>query len=180
MMDYKAIAAALACLAGTAGADIAAGPKTITLTGPADQRRDIATLDLATDGSYRITWNDAEFDDFFLSMRPFKCLTGRDKHWCHVPYPYAIERRISQEDLTDLEYDLLFLWKGAGDYGINMWNGVYYRLEHQDGRLVGQMYEMDMDLLSAPPAPGNLRPLGAGDLHETDPDGHWLPGLVIE
>lgn len=167
-------------LAGPLQAEITAGVRTIALTGVAGERRDIATLHIAADGSYRIDWKAPEFDDFFLSMRPFKCLTGPDKHWCHVPYPYAIDRNISGGDLRDLEYDLLFLWKGATEYGINMWNGVYYRLEQQGDRLIGQMYEMDMDLLSAPPEPGNLRPLQPGDLHETDPDSHWLPGVVIE
>jgi hypothetical protein len=37
-----------------------------------------------------------------------------------------------------------------------------------------------MDLLSAPPGAGDLRPLEAKDLHPGDPDSHWLPRLIIE
>ncbi len=140
----------------------------------------IATVRLAEDGSYGIDRQDDAFSDHFLSMRPFKCLEGPDRHWCHVPYPYEIARRIAPDDLTDLEYDFLFLWKGATEYGINMWNGVYYRLQAQDGRLVGHLHQIDMDILSAPPAPGNLRPVREADLEEGDPDSFWLPRLVIE
>ncbi|MEM1077710.1 MAG: hypothetical protein AAGI09_04205 [Pseudomonadota bacterium] len=138
----------------------------------------IADLDI-TDGAYDLTLRDAPFSDHFLSMRPFKCLAGAEKHWCYVPYPYENVRNIGA-DFTDLEYDLLFLWKGAGEYGINMWNGVYYKIEAEGDRLVGVMHEMDMDILSAPPAPGNLRPVREMDLEPADPDSHWLPRLVIE
>lgn len=139
----------------------------------------IATVDLSAAGSYDIEMDKAPFADHFLSMRPFKCLEGPKKHWCHVPYPYEIARDVSS-DLTDLEYDFLFVWKDANDYGINMWNGVYYRIEEQGDQLVGKLHEMDMDVLSAPPNPGELRPLSAKHLHESDPESHWLPRLVIK
>lgn len=139
----------------------------------------IATLIIAEDRSYSVTMAEAPFEDHFLSMRPFRCLEGPTKHWCHVPYPYEIARNIGT-DLTDLEYDFLFLWKGATEYGINMWNGVYYKLdEAPDGTLTGRLHEMDMDLLSAPPPAGEMRPLRAQDLHESDPESHWLPQMVI-
>jgi len=142
-------------------------------------RIEIGTLQVAPDGAYDLTLADAPFEDHFLSMRPFRCLEGPSKHWCHVPYPYENARDIGSE-LTDLEYDLLFIWKGAGEYGINMWNGVYYSLEDQGGTLVGALHEMDMDVLSAPPDAGNLRPIAPKHLEPGDPDGHWLPRLVIE
>jgi len=144
-----------------------------------DNRIAIASLTIAADKTYTIDMIDAAFTDHFLSMRPFKCLEGPGKHWCHVPYPYDIKRDISA-DLTDLEYDLMFVWKGSTEYGINMWNGVYYRLSDQGDTLTGEMLELDMDLLSAPPPAGELRPLRAQDLHESDPDSHWLPRLIIE
>ena len=143
------------------------------------QRIRVATLNIADDGTYDMVMDEAPFNDHFLSMRPFKCLEGPQKHWCHVPYPYEIARNISA-DLTDLEYDLLFVWKGATDYGINMWNGVYYQLEQKDGVVTGALFEMDMDTLSAPPPAGELRPLRASDLHESDPESHWLPHIIIE
>ena len=124
--------------------------------------------------------NPGPFEDHFLSMRPFRCLEGPERHWCHVPYPYEIERNIS-DTLTDLEYDFLFIWKGATEYGINMWNGVYYKLEAEpSGRLVGVLHELDMNLLSVPPEDGVTRPLKPGDLHESEPESHWLPRMIIE
>lgn len=145
----------------------------------AGARIQIATLEVAQDGQYALQMADTPFNDHFLSMRPFKCLEGPAKHWCHVPYPYAIKRNISG-DLTDLEYDFLFVWKGATEYGINMWNGVYYQLEAQGKQWIGTLHEMDMDSLSAPPPDGELRPVRASDLHQSDPESHWLPRLIIE
>lgn len=167
----------------SAQADVLEGTRTISVRTSDGASTEIGTVEFSPgpDGtSYTITKNETVFSDHFLSMRPFKCLEGADKHWCHVPYPYEIRRVVTPDDLTDLEYDLLFLWKGATEYGINMWNGVYYRLTMESDRLVGQLHEMDMDQLSVPPQPGNLRPVGESDLHEADPDSHWLPVLVIE
>ena len=162
----------------TAAAAVAE-PRAVYLEAQDGTRIRIATVDVAPSGDYTVSMAEAPFNDHFLSMRPFRCLEGPAKHWCHVPYPYEIARNVSA-DLTDLEYDFLFLWKGSTEYGINMWNGVYYKLADAGGRLVGTLHEMDMDLLSAPPAAGVLRPLKAGDLHESDPGSHWLPRMVIE
>lgn len=173
-MKFAIVGAAL-CISTPAIAET----RSVFLEDNSGERIEIATIELKQDSSYAMTLKDAAFADHFLSMRPFKCLEGPAKHWCHVPYPYEIARDISA-DLTDLEYDFLFVWKGKNDYGINMWNGVYYQLEQAKGQLVGTMFELDMDVLSAPPDAGNLRPLAAKHLYESDPDGHWLPRLVIE
>ncbi|WP_299693628.1 hypothetical protein [uncultured Tateyamaria sp.] len=157
----------------------AAEPQGVYLESQDGTRVKIATVEVSGSGDYTVEMAEAPFADHFLSMRPFRCLEGPAKHWCHVPYPYEIARNIGA-DLTDLEYDFLFLWKGATEYGINMWNGVYYKLDRADGRLIGTLHEMDMDLLSAPPGAGDLRPLRASDLHESDPDSHWLPRMIIE
>lgn len=142
-------------------------------------RTRIASLQVNEDQTYSVAMNAAVFNNHFLSMRPFKCLDGPEKTWCHVPYPYENRRDVSG-DLIDLEYDFLFVWKGKTDYGINMWNGVYYRIEESAQGLRGLLHEMDMDLLSAPPDAGVLRPLRAQDISESEPESHWLPVLVIE
>lgn len=159
------------------------GEKTVSLVDQRGGLHPVATVVFTpaeTGSSYTIEWRDDVFTDHFLSMRPFKCLEGAQKHWCRVPYPYEIRRVVSEGDLTDLEYDLLFVWKGATEYGINLWNGVYYELESEDGRLVGTLHEMDMDKLGVPPEAGNPRPIRDVDLEEGYPESHWLPGLVIE
>ncbi len=152
---------------------------TVFLEDNSGARIEVAKIDLDDAGGYTIDLSDGVFTDHFLSMRPFKCLEGPDKHWCHVPYPYEIAREV-EADLTDLEYDFMFVWKGAAEYGINMWNGVYYVLRKEGDALVGVMHEMDMDQLSAPPTQGELRPIGLADLHKADPDSHWLPRMIIE
>ncbi|MDJ0994050.1 MAG: hypothetical protein QNI90_10775 [Dinoroseobacter sp.] len=170
-----------------AGPAVAAGPlegeKSIRLLEPDGTAHTVGQVLFTPEGetvSYTVTWDEAQFGDHFLSMRPFKCLEGREKYWCQVPYPYDINRQVSADDLTDLEYELMFLWKGATEYGINMWNGVYYRLGVEGDRLVGHLHEIDMEPLGVPPAAGEMRPIRAADLHEADPDSHWLPVLVIE
>ncbi|MEX0286041.1 MAG: hypothetical protein AB3N23_15650 [Paracoccaceae bacterium] len=140
-------------------------------------RIEIATLS-GTAKSYKVEMNEDAFSEHFLSMRPFKCLDGPDKTWCHVPYPYDIARNTSA-DLIDLEYDFLFVWKGRTDYGIDMWNGVYYRLSADGDSYVGNLHEMNMDKLAVPPEDGELRPIRDVDLEEGDPDSHWLPILRI-
>ena len=78
--------------------------------------------------SFEIKWDDSKFSEHFLSMRPFKCIDG-PQTVCHLGYPYKTKNRISKSDLQDLEYALLFIHKNQKEYGINFWNGVYYRLK---------------------------------------------------
>ncbi|MGH1356167.1 MAG: hypothetical protein ACRBBS_13920 [Thalassovita sp.] len=169
--------------AGAVWADPLVGEKGIYLLSEEDSRVHVGTVSFDLDGpgsGYSLRFEDVKFGDHFLSMRPFKCLEGPEKYWCHVPYPYENRRQVRADDLTDLEYDLLFLWKGATEYGINMWNGVYYQLEIDEDRIVGTLREMDMETLAVPPEAGNLRPIDPDDLHEADAASHWLPRLVIE
>ncbi len=153
--------------------------RTVFLEANDGQRVEVATLEVEDDGTYAVNMSENSFTDHFLSMRPFKCLEGPVKNWCHVPYPYEIRRDLS-EDLTDLEYDFLFVWKGAADYGINMWNGVYYQIEPDGAGMKGVLHEMDMDVLSAPPAQGELRPVLQVDLLVEHQDGIDEPDLTSE
>ena len=158
----------------------AAEMKTIYLHSAESQPISVGAAVFEADGRYRINWDDSKFEDFFLSMRPFKCLEGPEKLWCRVGYPYDIKRNISSGDLTDLEYDLLFVWKNANDYGINMWNGVYYDLQTVNAGFKGELFEVDMDILAAPPEDGSLRPITPDLMEKGDPSSHWFPTLTIE
>lgn len=169
--------------AGAAGAEPFEGTKTLTLEAQNGAQVVVGTVQFSGEGpdfSYRITWDLGQFGDYFLSMRPFKCLDGADKLWCRVPYPYEIARRVSGADLTDLEYDTLFVWKRSGDYGIDLWNGIYYRLDVTESGLVGRLHEIDLGVLSAPPDAGDLRPVGPFDIEPGDPSSHAWPVLRIE
>ena len=139
----------------------------------------VADVMMQMDGRYDLSYAKEPFGDYFLSMRPFRCIAGSEKHWCHLPYPYENRRNVSAGP-TDLEYDFLFIWKDATDYGIDTWNGVYYQLEANDDGWRGELNEVDMDVLAVPPDAGNFRPVEDKHLEPGDPDGHWLPWLVIE
>ena len=138
------------------------------------------TFHAESEGGYTLSYDDSLFTDHFLSMRPFKCLEGSEKLWCRVPYPYEIARKVSAGDQTDLEYELMFVWKNQGEYGIDLWNGVYYVIAPDGDRLVGTMHEIDMNVLASPPEGGSLRPVSEDDLEGADADSHWLPKLTIE
>ncbi|MEW8506413.1 MAG: hypothetical protein AB2598_06890 [Candidatus Thiodiazotropha sp.] len=129
--------------------------------------------------SYRIEWDEAKFENHFLSMRPFKCLSHPVQLICHLPYPYEINRQIKDGDLTDLEYDMLFLHKTPQEYGINAWNGLYFQFKHTDNGFVGELRETDLNVLQAPPDDGDLRPIDPGALYEPS-DKHWLRRILIE
>ncbi len=124
--------------------------------------------------------NDAVFSDEFLSMRPFKCIHQNEQMLCHLVYPYEKLGYITQQDLTDLEYDLLFLHKSASEYGINAWNGLYYRLQLDTSGLTGSLREVDLNILAAPPEQGDLRPITADMLYEADPAQHLFPYIRIQ
>lgn len=155
----------------------------ITLLGNDDEAIKVGTLhtDAADNGgsSYKIKWDNEQFEDHFLSMRPFKCVPGGKKLWCHTPYPYEIKRQFNDEDFTDLEYDLIFVWKPEGEYGIDLWNGVYYQLETTDYGWKGTMMEYDLGILGIPPEQGELRPILEKDLHEASVEDHLLPFVEI-
>lgn len=127
----------------------------------------------------RVEMNHDKFDDQFLSMRPFRCLTDPAEWFCYLPYPYELKRTITPENLTDLEYELLFIWKSPKDFGIDAWNGVYYKLEpNDDGTLSGKLLQGDLNVLANPPEPFSY-PI---DLYEFIPEGaknRLYPELLI-
>jgi hypothetical protein len=143
----------------------------------------LATLSvnsLDQDDGYRLDFNEDLFGDYFLSMRPFRCMSRDDKMLCHLPYPYENRHRLGRDSLTDLEYDLLFIARSPTEYGIDPWNGRYFRLRWEGDAIVGELHETDLDILAAPPDAGNLRPLNDVDMVPMQPsDGQWVPGLRI-
>jgi hypothetical protein len=159
----------------------------ITLKGNADESIKIGELTTQVSEkvsepkvlNYKIKLETAEFEDHFLSMRPFKCLPAGEKLWCHTPYPYEIKRQITDDEFTDLEYELIFVWKPKGEYGINLWNGVYYKLEATKFGWKGIMQEYDLNILGIPPEAGELRPILKKDLHEASTEDHFLPFIEI-
>ncbi len=99
------------------------------------------------------------FAEQFLSMRPFDCITDTKEWYCYLQYPYKLNNTISSADLLDLEYQLLFVLKSPSDFGIDAWNGLYYKLElTQPQVLVGTALSGDLNVLQSPPA-ADTRPI---------------------
>lgn len=178
-----------ALLALLAAASVMAQPvaKTVFLIDQQGAETPIATVKMEsmTDDAFsaEVVLHEQPFSDHFLSMRPFKCVTSADgNQLCYLPYPYDIKRQISDADLTDLEYQLLFIRRSATDYGINPWFGIYFQLSADNDTLstiTGTLHEVNLDLLASPPDAGNLRPLPDDEIHEADPGQHPWPRLVI-
>jgi hypothetical protein len=182
MKTAHSLAACVLAFASPAFAELPVGEKKITLSS-ATEKIEIGTVAFVVAGPNRkisVKLNDGLFKGYFLSMRPFKCMEGTTRYYCHLPYPYEWRGEISPADLADLEYALLFVQKAPSAYGINLWNGIYYKLRQEGSTFTGTLHEVDMDNLASPPAKGNFRPLTEDMLTPTAGDGQWLPTLTIE
>ena len=119
------------------------------------------------------------FNDFFLSMKEFKCLEGPEL-WCFVPYPYHNPRKISPTDMTWLEQDLLFMFKDKASFGANLWNGVYYPLSlTPSGEIWGVAHAVDLNLIAAPPELETAPGIGEFDIEEMETSKRWLPEIRL-
>lgn len=173
-----------------AGSDaLTAGERAIQLVAADGTRLPIGKLTLtAREGAaFGITVKiDApQFRDEFLSMRPFRCFTqakgAQSEMWCHLPYPYDTKGVIKADDLVDLEYALLFLFKPPTAYGIDAWNGLYFKLAVQpDGSISGPVNEVNLDVLAAPPEDRSARIVRHGDLSAVAADAHAFARVEIK
>lgn len=161
--------------------DFFSSDKTVYLIDKAGQETPIARVSFERDhtGAYQFELNEAAFSEHFLSMRPFSCLTHPNQLVCHLPYIYPIARRVTADSLADLEYDLMFLHKTPQEYGINAWNGLYYQLSWQDDQIVGELKEVDLNVLVSPPPEGEMRPVKGHMLHDAQKNKHAYPTLII-
>ncbi len=181
---FRATVVAIGLLALPASGSAAfEGKKTVYAELADDSRIAIATVDFEPDGdviAYKFDLDRSALSEHFLSMRPFKCLDLDSQTVCHLPYPYALAATVQPPDWRDLDYRLLFLFKDAGEYGINFENGYYFRFEQNGERLIGRRFETNMDQLASPP-PGDIRyPLDENELYESEGESHRLKRLVIE
>ena len=119
-----------------------------------------------------------KFSDHFLSMRPFKCLTPEQEWFCQQPYPYELNNIITKNDLSDLEYHLLFIRKTPDQFGIDAWNGVYYKLEQSGDGFIGQLLEGDLNVLQEPPPKGS-KPIDLSEFFGDDGPNRAYPTLLI-
>ncbi|MFT5704189.1 MAG: hypothetical protein ACI8SK_000131 [Shewanella sp.] len=128
--------------------------------------------------SYQIHVDHRLFKDFFLSMKEMKCLEGPEL-WCHLPYPYLNPREISQNDLTWLAHDLLFMYKKKNKFGADFYNGIYYQLDLNEGVIIGTAQAVNLNLLASAPDDLNLAPITEVELDEIEENLRWLPKIEI-
>ncbi|MGB8338699.1 MAG: hypothetical protein WCD07_10625 [Burkholderiales bacterium] len=131
-----------------------------------------------TKGTRAIFAADAKvFEERFLAMRPFICLDGEKHSYCH--FPYRSPQIINDNDLTDLEYQFMFLRKPRNAVSLDPTSGLYYELKKTANGFEGTLREVDMTPIIVPE--GDMtRPIKRQELFVSDPSGHWLPKLVIE
>lgn len=165
------MAAGLSCAIaepGLAADKVPHGERSIVLTGAAGETQRIGTVTFTPDGEgarISVLIEAPELSNEFLSMRPFRCLPGAKEMWCHLPYPYETSGRITVNDLVDLEYALLFLFKQPAAFGIDAWNGLYFKLSlDADGGISGRLHETNLDVLAAPPEDRRERVINHSDL----------------
>lgn len=168
---------------GLAGTPAVAFPDrgTVFLVDREGQETPIGSIAFSGSGDTRgfaVTLETPLFTDHFLSMRPFRCIEGQTEWFCHLPYPYDLKMTVSAGDLQDLEYSLLFIKKAPSEFGIDAWNGLYYRLALQpDGSIAGELFEGDLNALASPP--DTDRPIDLDEFIKAEADKRLYPGLII-
>ena len=159
-----------------------ARPMTITLQASDTETVDIGQVTFtAENGGYRydLQIDEDRFEKQFLSMRPFDCMQKPKMMVCHLPYPYRNNRFITVEDMSNLEYELLFLHKYPGAYGIDAYNGIYYQMKMTENGIEGQLHDVDLNVLKVPPEDEELRPITPEMLYSANPDKHWFMKVLI-
>lgn len=130
--------------------------------------------------AFSVQFDHKNFKDFFLSMREFKCLEGDGEIQCHVPYPYRHPSTVTESDFTWLEHALLFLFKAPRDFGVKLWNGIYYKLQSGPAGLIGRPQAVDLNQISAPPIDPNIPPFSSTERTDISFGTRWFHLLTID
>lgn len=160
-----------------------AGTKTVSVHGRDGQAVPIGSVrfqPVAGGSRFELQLDHRRLQDYFLSMKEFKCLASAAEVLCHVPYPYASPRTVSGGDLRWLEHELLFFFKAPRDFGARLWNGIYFQLAETPDRLVGTPQAIDLNAIGAPPDDLSVPPYDPAQRGEIDPATRWFNRLTIE
>lgn len=162
------------------------GKKSIVLSNPAGEQIRIATIEFtplnSESKSFKVTLAEDRMQEYFLAMRPFKCVSGPSQQYCLFPVSNE-PAVISKTDFTTLEYQLMFMKTKPNALHVNPFNGLYYSLSlAENGEITGVQKELDMDPFITPdavPAAKRLRPVDGKDLSAVDPRSSWMPKMTI-
>lgn len=178
----RALAAlALVLSAAPAAAFELDGRRQVALETSDGQTIEIGSVTFTPDAggaAFRLDLDIARFKDFFLSMREFKCLEGKEVQ-CYVPYPYANPRKVSRDDLRWLETSLIFMHKSAAQFGATLANGLYYELRIGPDGIEGTPRAVDLNQIAAPPDDPSQPPFPPDDRLEIEPGARWVTKLTI-
>jgi hypothetical protein len=156
------------------------GSKHVWLTNSHGERVEFGTVTFTpqADGSSRfVVAASDKLGEYFLAMRPFRCLAGPRQHLCW--FPYEVEPVVTEADLTALEYALMFLHKKPAALHLDPSDGLYFRLKRTPNGLEGTLYEVDMEPIVVP-GEDRKRPITPAMLREADGSTYWLSRMVIE
>ncbi|QID16606.1 hypothetical protein G3580_02560 [Nitrogeniibacter mangrovi] len=128
--------------------------------------------------AFQFKRDDKAFQDYFLSMKEFKCITGEQEVFCHVPYPYPNPKSVTRDDLAWLEHAFLFLHKSPTEFGARLWNGVIYKMSITDDGIVGRPQAVDLNAISSPPT-DPAPPYGPGERSDIEPSSREFGQLRI-
>jgi len=164
-----------------ARADGLDGEKVVFFGNAAGERVAIGLLTLTpvAEGRWKFKFalDPNRFAEYFLSMAPFRCMQTPRRSLCHFPYGQRDE--VSANDWSALEYQLLFMYKAPAALSINSRSGMRWKLHREGDRLVGTLYDADMEPIIVPSA-NRDDPLTAEFLQPAETGSHPLPELVIE
>lgn len=130
--------------------------------------------------TFVLSMDYARFADYFLSMKEFKCLDGKVEIVCHVAYPYANPRTVSEQDMRWLEHALLFVFKSPSEFGANLRNGLYFRFEPDGAGWRGRPQSIDLNHISAPPDDAAMPPYGPAMRDDVSAGERWIESVTIE
>lgn len=176
---FAAICALATC--GPAAAFELVGTKEVALLTADGETIPIGRVTFAPkDGrtGFRLDLDVSRFKDFFLSMREFKCLEGKEIQ-CWVPYPYANPKTVSVDDLGWLETSLIFMYKTPAQFGATLANGLYYELTATPDGLMGSPRSVDLNQIAAPPDDPSKPPFSPADRIEIESGARWISRLTI-
>lgn len=185
MATRALLALALLLAAGSTGAAALTGTRQIVLSNAAGERHVIGKVHFSDAGNGKSAFTvemDDVMQDYFLAMRPFRCLTGSWQRLCWFPVRNE-ESVISDDDLLPLEYALMFMRSKPKDLHMNPFNGLYYKLRRDGDKLLGKLFEIDMEPFIVPdsrPPQERKRPLKDREFNDADAVTNWLPTLTLE
>jgi hypothetical protein len=157
------------------------GVKDILLHAEDGKTVPIGTVTFTPDGDkahFRIDWDDKPFQQYFLSMREFRCVEGPEI-LCHVPYPYPNPAVVAPGDVSWLEHALLFVYKRPADYGAKMAHGLIYTLTMTQDGFIGKPQAIDLDEIATPPEDKSAAFFTDAHRYPIQPGIRWFDSLTI-